>query len=148
MSGRTRYEREVVQKCLDLGAVVLARGWPDLLVQTDDGMIQGLEIKSASDRLSTEQIAMHEMLELAGLPVYVVNEVDPLSPALPRQTRLEHSIYRSSSGKIEIKMRGIGGRYVSEVQVDLAAARRRRDEIIKERATSRDRGRYEWGQNR
>lgn len=50
-------------------------GWPDLLCEGADGRIFAVEVKSLSDQVRPNQLACHQLLERAGIPV-VVKYVD------------------------------------------------------------------------
>ena len=45
--------------------------WPDFLVETETGQIVAVEVKSRTDRISKTQHATFNLLESAGIPVYV-----------------------------------------------------------------------------
>jgi VRR-NUC domain len=57
------------------GWTVLKQGWPDFLIYREGvGRIHvaGVEVKSASDKLSEQQELMHRVLRAVGLPVHTV----------------------------------------------------------------------------
>jgi hypothetical protein len=59
-----------------LGWRVLRNGWPDFLCESDAGKgyckVVGVEIKSPSDRLSSEQQLMHSALLRIGIPIFTL----------------------------------------------------------------------------
>jgi hypothetical protein len=68
-------ERRLYDALGERGFTVYRRGWPDFLVEHPKwhtGM--ALELKAGVDRLTPEQLAMHEALRRFGVPVSVVRE--------------------------------------------------------------------------
>jgi hypothetical protein len=53
------------------GMVVHRNGWPDFLLRDEKGKTFGVEVKSYGDLLSEEQTRCFEMLEHAGIKVFV-----------------------------------------------------------------------------
>src|SRR4030042_226789 len=56
---------------------VLRGGWPDFLCIRESKIgtiIIGIEVKSKEDRISDAQKIMHEVLKIAGLPIYILKE--------------------------------------------------------------------------
>lgn len=50
--------------------------WPDFLVETEAGRLIAVEVKSRTDRISKTQRATFNLLESAGIPVYVWRDVN------------------------------------------------------------------------
>lgn len=71
----TPFEQRVYDHYQKYGWQVLRNGWPDFLLVKGQKVV-GIEAKSATDKLSTEQKRMHTVLARVGLPVHVVGEVD------------------------------------------------------------------------
>lgn len=58
-------------------------GWPDLLIVTG-GVLHGLELKTATGRLSPAQVAAHERLRAAGARIAVAYGLDEALDQLTR----------------------------------------------------------------
>lgn len=71
----------------------LRHGWPDFLCEDmQSGKIFAVEVKHGQDRMSERQSAMSELLERAGIPVYVWRPKFPhrLVPFKKAKTRSEY----------------------------------------------------------
>jgi hypothetical protein len=73
----TRVEQRFAEAAISKGKTITRNGWPDFLVR-EGGKTYGVEVKSAHDYVRTCQRAMFEMLELAGIKVYVWTPTHPL----------------------------------------------------------------------
>lgn len=80
------YERKVIQKAIEIGWKVAKNGWPDLLLydeKTKSALF--VEVKSAGDKLSRNQINMHKVLnDILGIKVKIVYNNGGYCSVLPK----------------------------------------------------------------
>lgn len=77
----SKAEAKFKAKAADKGWVAHRPSWPDFLVETEKGLI-AVEVKSRTDSVSKTQILTFNMLEAAGIPVYIWRDAKESNGAL------------------------------------------------------------------
>ena len=69
----SRAEADFKARCFQGGWKPHRPSWPDFLIESDSELL-AVEVKSAKDKISEEQARTFDLLEKAGVPVYIWKE--------------------------------------------------------------------------
>lgn len=69
-------EIDFYRRLKELGFSLYNTGWPDFVIKAPNGQILLIEHKNLRNKLKSNQLEMHTLLQEAGVTVYVVHSIE------------------------------------------------------------------------